>query len=70
VIAEMLDYLSPLANFPFDEFDRPEAEVKQQLRRVQHHVTVAPRRISSGSRHPQGTAAREVCREVFGSRQA
>lgn len=46
VIAEMPGYLSPLTNFPFDELDRPEAEVKQQLRRALQQVTVAGNQVA------------------------
>lgn len=45
-MAEMPGYLSPLANFPFDDLDQPEAEVKQQLRRVLQQVTVVGNQVA------------------------
>jgi hypothetical protein len=45
-MAEMPGYLSPLANFPFDDLYRPEAEVKERLRRVLQQVTVVGNQVA------------------------
>ena len=45
-MAEMPGYLSPLANFPFDDLDQPEAEVKQRLRKMLQRVTVVGNEVA------------------------
>jgi hypothetical protein len=45
-MGEMPGYLSPLAAFPFDDLDLPEAEVKQRLRRVLQRVTVVGNQVA------------------------